>query len=98
MKRTSLTTAIRIGASIIALAGIGAIVAPAVSYSETPGQERRGERQDAQDTRQTGRDAARDEKQECREGDEKSRAECRQEKRATKQGTREDAREKRQGQ
>ncbi len=91
MTRKSLKTAIRIGASLIMLAGIAA---PAPSYAEGP-KERSDGRQDARDTKQTGRDDARDAKQACKAGDEKSRAECRQEKRDTKQDTREDAREKR---
>src|SRR5215468_4553138 len=62
-------------------------------YSQTQGQERRDDRQDARDTRQTGRKDARDKKAECKAGDEKSRAECRQEKRDTKQDARDTARD-----
>ena len=92
MSRRSRKTGIRIGASMLALGMLGA---PTAGYSETPGKERRDDRQEVRDTRQTGRESARDAKQECKAGDEKTRAECRQDKRNTKQGAREDAREKR---
>ena len=93
MSLSSMKSGVRIGASIFVLVGV--LAAPTIGYSETEGQERRDDRKEVQDTRQTGRESARDAKEECREGDEKSRAECRQEKRDTKQGVREDAREKR---
>ena len=67
------------------------------SYAQTQGsdrrQDRRDDRGDARDTKQTGREDARDAKAECKEGDDKSRAECRQEKRDTKQDARDSARE-----
>ena len=55
--------------------------------------ERGGERKDARDTKQTGREEAKEQKAACKAGDEKSRAECRQEKRDTKQDARESARD-----
>lgn len=67
------------------------------SYAQTQGSERRQDRRDdrqgAQDTRQTGREGARDAKAKCKAGDEKTRAECRQDKRNTKQDTRDSARD-----
>ena len=82
----------RTGVSILVLVAAGLLVAPAPSYSEPQGQERREDRQDARDTRQGGREDARDAKAECKEGDQ-SRAECRKEKRDVKKGAREDARD-----
>ena len=51
------------------------------------------QRQEARDTKQTGRQDAREEKAECKAGDDKSRAECRQDKRDTKQESRDTARD-----
>ncbi|MGH7341611.1 MAG: hypothetical protein ACREKH_14055 [Candidatus Rokuibacteriota bacterium] len=88
---------IRTGLSIVALAAVAVLVAPTAGYSQTPGSERREDRRDdrqgAQDTRQEGRQGARDAKAECKEGDDKTRAECRQDKRDTKQDAREGARD-----
>lgn len=75
--------------AILALAaGVQWVSVPAYAATEQ-GQQR----QDARDTRQTGRQDAREEKAECRAGDEKSRAECRQGKRDTKQESRDTARD-----
>ena len=74
---------IRVSSLVLMAAGL--LVSPAPAHA---GEDRPADRQDARDTRQTGRDAARDAKAACREGDEKSRPECRQEKRGTKQDAR----------
>ena len=74
--------------AILAIAaGVQLVSVPA--YATEQGEQR----QDARDTRQTGRQDAREEKAECRAGDEKSRAECRQGKRDTKQESRDTARD-----
>jgi len=97
MNRKSAKTGIRIAASMIVVVGIGVLGVPTTGNSETQGNERRDDRQEAQGTRQNGRESARDAKQECKEGDEKSRAECRKEKRETKEGARDAARDQRKG-
>ena len=75
-------------AAILAIAaGVQWVSVPA--YATEQGQQR----QEARDTKQTGRQGAREEKAECKAGDEKSRAECRQDKRDTKQETRDTARD-----
>jgi uncharacterized low-complexity protein len=51
------------------------------------------QRQEARDTKQTGRQDARAEKAACMAGDEKTRPECRQDKRDAKQESRETARD-----
>ena len=68
-------------------AGVQWVSVPA--YATEQGQQR----QEARDTKQTGRQGAREEKAECKAGDEKSRAECRHEKRDTKQDARQDAKD-----
>lgn len=78
--------------SVAALAIAGLLVAIPPAYAQTQGMERRDDRRDARDTRQTGRAEARDTKEACRDGD-NSRADCRQEKRDTKQDARESARD-----
>ena len=78
-----------IASSLIITAGLLAIWAP--SYSESM-SERSGERQEARDTKQGGREVARDAKAACKEGD-GSRPECRQGKREIKQESREKARD-----
>ena len=66
--------------AILAIAaGVQLVSVP--TYATEQGQQR----QEARDTKQTGRQGARDTKAECKAGDEKSRAECRQDKRDTKQ-------------
>ena len=75
--------------SLIIAAGLLAMSAP--SYSESM-SDRSGDRQEARDTKQEGREQARDAKAACKEGDE-SRAECRQEKRDVKQESRDTARD-----
>ena len=69
---------------------VGSLAGLPPSHAQTQGSEKR---QDARDTKQTGREDARDEKAKCKAGDEKTRAECRQDKRDTKQDTRQDARD-----
>ena len=54
------------------------------------------QRQNARDTRQTGRAETSAAKQACRKGDEKTNAQCRKEKRSTKQDVRQQARDTRQ--
>jgi hypothetical protein len=83
-----MTTGIRIGASLLAVVGIGMLSAPTASYAERQGEERRDDRREVRDARQDEREAVRDAKKDCLAGDEKSRAECRQEKRDTKQDAR----------
>ena len=75
--------------SLIIAAGLLAMSAPSYSESVT---ERSGERQQARNTRQSGRELARDTKAACKEGD-KNRSECRQEKLNIKQKSRETARD-----
>lgn len=72
-----------------------ATIAAGVQMMSAPtyATEQSGQRQDARDTRQTGRQDARQEKAECRAGDEKNRPECRQDKRDTKQDARGTARD-----
>jgi hypothetical protein len=74
-------------ATLVITAGVqlGSLPAYATEQSE--------QRQDARDTKQTGRQDARQEKVECKAGDDKNRAECRQDKRDTKQETRDTARD-----
>ena len=91
MRRKNTKTGVRIAASMIVVAMVGVLGVPTSGSSETNGEERRDDRHEAQDTRQTGRESARDAKQECKEGDEKSRADCRKQKRETKQGARDAA-------
>jgi hypothetical protein len=75
--------------AILAIAaGVQWVSVPAYAATEQGEQ-----RQEARDTKQTGRQDAREQKAECKAGDEKSRAECRQEKRGTKQESRETARD-----
>ena len=75
--------------AILAIAaGVQWVSVPAYAATEQGEQ-----RQEARDTKQTGRQGAREEKAECKAGDEKSRAECRQDKRDAKQESRETARE-----
>jgi len=74
-------------ATLAIAAGVQSVSVPA--YATEQGQQR----QEARDTKQTGRQDAREEKAECKAGDDKSRAECRQEKRDTKQETRDTARD-----
>lgn len=90
--RTNLTTAL----ALAALLTVPVLLAPVAAVAQTEGMERRGDRRvdrgDARDTRQTGRQDAREQKWDCK-GSDASRAECRQEKRDTKQGARQDARD-----
>ena len=76
---------------------IASLIQLTPSYAQTQGsdrrQDRRDDRGDARDTKQTGREDARDAKAECKAGDEKSRAECRQDKRDIKQDSRDAARD-----
>ena len=74
--------------------GIVAIVA-SVQFVSVPAYatEQGQQRQEARDTKQTGRQDAREQKAECKAGDDKSRAECRQDKRGTKQESRDTARD-----
>src|SRR4029453_235273 len=72
---------------------VGSLTLVTPGYSQTPGSERRDDRGDARDTKQTGRQDARDTKAECKAGDEKTRAECRQDKRDDKQDSRDAARD-----
>src|SRR5215510_2394166 len=69
-------------------------------FSQTEGmerrQDRRGNRDDARDTRQSGRHAARDKKQECKDAG-GNRIDCRQQKRETKQDARGSARDQKYG-
>jgi hypothetical protein len=51
------------------------------------------QRQDARDTRQTGRNDARDTKQDCRADNQKSNSDCRQDKRGSKQDARQTGRD-----
>ena len=69
MNRKRLLIAI---ATVAIAAGVQMLAAP------TYATEQSGQRQDARDTRQTGRQEARQEKADCRAGDEKNRPECRQ--------------------
>jgi hypothetical protein len=70
-------------------------IAASVQWVSVPAYatEQSQQRQEARDTKQTGRQDARQEKAECKAGDDKSRAECRQDKRDTKQESRDTARE-----
>lgn len=79
------------GVSAVATAAIAAGVQ--MMSAPTYATEQSGQRQDARDTRQTGRQDARQEKADCRAGDEKNRPECRQDKRDTKQDARGTARD-----
>ena len=74
-------------ATLAIAAGVQRISVPA--YATEQGQQR----QEARDTKQTGRQGSREAKAECKAGDEKSRAECRQDKRGTKQESRDTARD-----
>ena len=83
-----------IGKNYLTAMGIVAIVASVQlvsvpAYATEQGQQR----QEARDTKQTGRQDAREQKAECKAGDDKSRAECRQDKRGTKQESRDTARD-----
>jgi hypothetical protein len=69
----------------------GDAVLPLAGYAETQGTDRREDRGDARDTKQTGRQEGREVKDDCREG-EQNRPDCRQEKRETKQDARKGAR------
>lgn len=85
---------IRVRMVVLTLAlAVGSLTAVAPIGAQTQGQERRDDRKDARDTKQTGRQDARDVKADCKEGDEKSRAECRKDKRDVKQNARESARD-----
>ena len=84
MKRKSLLIAV----ATVAIAAGGQLLA-----APTYATEQSGQRQDARDTRQTGRQEARQDKADCRAGDEKNRPECRQDKRDTKQDARGTARD-----
>jgi hypothetical protein len=92
MNEMNRTTGLRVVVLTLALAA-GTLTVATPGYSQTQGSERRDDRQDSRDTKQTGRDDARDQKAECKKGDEKTRAECRQDKRDTKQDTRDAARD-----
>jgi hypothetical protein len=86
----------RIGIRMVGLTlalAVGSLTAVTPGFAQTQGSERRDDRKDARDTKQTGRQDARDVKAECKAGDEKSRAECRQDKRDVKQDARENARD-----
>ena len=80
-----------LGSVVFFLVAAGLLISPAPVYSQTEGQERRDDRQDARDVKQTGREDARAAKAACKEGDEKTRAECRKEKRDVKEGARDAA-------
>jgi hypothetical protein len=69
--------------AIATVASSGVLLTTSVSYGQTSGMERRGERREV-------REDARDEKRECKAGDEQSRPECRQDKREGKQEDRHD--------
>lgn len=75
-------------AALVIAASVQWVSVPAYAATEQGEQ-----RQEARDTKQTGRQDARQEKAECKAGDDKSRVECRQEKRDTKQETRDTARD-----
>ena len=70
------------------------VVFPSTGYTETQGMERRQDRRvdrgDARDTKQTGRQEGREVKDDCLEGDQ-SRSDCRQEKREIKHDSRNEA-------
>ncbi|CAN7619839.1 hypothetical protein LJR219_004776 [Phenylobacterium sp. LjRoot219] len=68
-------------AVVTASSAFATISYPKTAQAQTPGMDRRDDRQD---TRQTSRDV----KQACKAGDENSRPECRQGKRDTKQAGR----------
>ncbi|MEF8719175.1 MAG: hypothetical protein V5B44_16215 [Candidatus Accumulibacter necessarius] len=74
--------------AILAIAA-GVQLMPGPAYATEQGQQR----QEARDTKQTGRQDSREEKAACKAGDEKNRAECRQDKRDTKQDSRDTARD-----
>ena len=65
----------------------GLLIGSAPSHAENPA-DRSGDRQDARDTRQIGRQNAREDKQDCKSHDNKGRPECRQDKRDAKQDAR----------
>lgn len=77
-------------------AAAGSMIWPAPVYSETPGMERRDDRRDdrqeAQDIRQKGRDVSRETKEQCRDVG-GSGPECRKAKRNVKQKARQSARD-----
>jgi hypothetical protein len=75
-----------IGSLSLVLVAAGLLIAPATSYSQTNGQERRDDRQDGRGANQQAREDARAAKADCKAGDEKTRAECRHEKRDVKNG------------
>jgi hypothetical protein len=56
----------RVGVSTLLPTAGGLVLSPAPAYSQSAGAERRSDRQDARDTKQTGREAARDAKAACR--------------------------------
>jgi len=86
----------QVGTLALAFAAAGPLIGSSPAYSETAGMERRDDRRDdrqgAQDIRQEGRDIARETKDQCRDAG-GSRPECRQTKRGVKQRARKSARD-----
>jgi len=76
--------------------GAALLLLPVPGYAQTQGTEcrlqRRGNRDDARETRQSGRHGARDAKQDCKDAG-GNRIDCRQQKRETKQDSRSQARD-----
>ena len=85
---------------LVSLVAAGLLLTSLPVHAQTEGmdrrQERRGRRDDARATRQTGRHEARDAKQECREGG-GSGVKCRNEKRVDKHESRQKSRDVRMG-
>jgi hypothetical protein len=84
------------GIPIVVLAVALSLLSPMPGYSQTPGMERRQNRDDARATRQAGRHAARHAKQECKDAG-GNRIACRQQKREMKQDARGAARDQKWG-
>ena len=80
-----------IGACMLAFTG-ALVVLPPDGYSQTQGTERRDDRKESRDTKQTGRQEARDTKDACKDAG-NNRSDCRQEKRDTKQEAKGQARD-----
>ena len=89
-----------VAVSIVVISLVALVGLPTRGFAQTQGmerrQDRRGNRDDARATRQTGRHAARDKKQECKDAG-GNRMDCRQQKRETKQDARGSARDQKYG-
>lgn len=89
-------TCFQLATLALVFAAAGSLIWSAPAYSETAGMERRDNRRDdrqgAQDIRQKGRDVGRETKGQCRDAD-GSGPECRRAKRSVKQKARKSARD-----